>query len=119
MAEQIKEQSELIGGSFNFIRQGIISFSDGLQVVPDAVSFGDEFLELPKMINGVGEAWVAECLKVAEDPKLMDDLYADQRAKLIDAGLEPALAASIESSLKGIHFAIVAAVKGRAMKKLG
>lgn len=113
---EIKETEQLIGGLFSFVRQGIISFQDGLQVVPDAVSFGDEVMMLPEMVNGVGKAWVSECLAIAEAPELCDNLYIEQREKLIDAGLEPSLAAAIESNVKGIHFAIVSAVKGKAMR---
>lgn len=100
----------MISGSFNFVEQAVESFRDGAQF-SDAPAFFDEFTYLPKMIGGVAAAWVNESLQAAEDPEKLDALYAEQRQKLIRSGLRPALAATIESGVKTLHFAVVSSIE--------
>lgn len=113
---EIKETREFVSTMFAFVAQGVKSFSDGLQVVPDAVSFADEVTELPRAINGLGESWNRECIAIAKNPALADGLYLEQREKLASSGLPVGLCATIETQVKAIHFTLCEVARSKSEK---
>lgn len=117
MDQEIKEKSEAVNLLFDFFSQGVKSFKDGVQPV-DGLDFLDEFTGIPKAVTGLASNWVKESLEAAQEPEKLDRLYIDQRAKMIGAGVNPALAATIETQVKALHFAVIAAIQSAQRGKV-
>jgi len=104
----MKETSELINALGNTGAQAIISFSDGFQLVQDIPDFIDEALTWPNAVNGLN-LMKSEAFNTT--PEAIEELFEQQRTKLLGAGLNPMLAGSIVTNLKGIYYSYASIVQ--------
>lgn len=95
------ETTELVDSVFDTAAQGVESFADGVQPLEDLPDFFDEALDWPKAINGLAKGLPTEAKVVT--PEQVDTMFGPQRQKLINAGMHPMLAMSIETNVKGIY----------------
>jgi len=96
----MKETKELLSALTDTAAQGVASFSDGFQF-SDIPDFVDEALSWPQAIKGL-EAMKGEAIKT--NPLAIEGMFDEQLSKLLDAGLNPMLAGTIITNMKGIYY---------------
>lgn len=104
------ETGQLVNVLGDIAAQAFQSFQDGAQF-QDIFDFTDEATSLPAAINGLTENFRPEA--IAATPEDVDALFAAQRNKLIEAGVDPVTAATAETGLKTIYYAFAAAVRNK------
>lgn len=97
----MKETRELLDAIVNTGVQGIESFSDGFQFIDDVPDFIDEALSWPNAIRGL-EAMRGEA--VATSPEAIEEMFEAQRMKLLQANVNPMLAGTLVTNIKGIYY---------------
>jgi hypothetical protein len=90
--------------------QAFKSFADGVQF-QDLFDFTDEATSIPNAVNGLADNFRGEAL--AASPDEVDAKFAEQRNKLIEAGIPAITAATAETGLKTIYYAFAAAVQNQ------
>ena len=102
----MKETAELVNSVFDTAAQAVESFADGFQLT-DVAQFLDEAVDWPAAVNGLN-AMGKEATAIGIEQ--VDQLFAGQRTKLIEAGMNEMLAAAISANAQGVYF-VYAAIK--------
>ena len=104
------ETKQFIDSLFDTAAQAIESFADGVQFT-DIGDFVDEGLNWPNAVEGLKQGFPEEAKKA--DVETIEAMFDEQRAKLVNAGLNPLLVGSIISGLKGTYYTYAAIIQSK------
>lgn len=110
MADQLKETTEFFDAAFGTVAQGVKSFADGAQV-GDIADFFDEALLWQRGVQGFASSFGPEATQ-ATVPQI-HALFDKYEQSLVQAGLEPVLAAAAVTQTKGFYLIYAAFKRGQ------